>query len=32
MRLDQSIAAVDESGWVEGASGQAVILVRFLGH
>ena len=30
---DQSIAAVDESGWVEGASqGEAVILVRFLEH
>ena len=30
---DQSIAAVDESGWVAGASqGEAVILVRFLEH
>ena len=30
---DQTVAAVDESGWVEaGAQGEAVILVRFLEH
>ncbi len=30
---DQTVAAVDESGWVEaGAQGEAVVLVRFLEH
>ena len=30
---DQTVAAVDESGWVEaGTQGEAVILVRFLEH
>ena len=30
---DQTVAAVDESGWIEaGSQGEAVILVRFLEH